>query len=138
MKQQFSQTLEWPLGISILRIMAGIMFMQHGLVIFNAAEMAKTIDFFGNTLFLPAPAFMAWLAKGAEFFCGCLLILGLFSKMVLGILIIDMVVALTSAAKWDIFSHGELPFVYLLFFILLILSPTDKYSIVSLFKKSNS
>lgn len=138
MKQQFSQTFEWPLGISILRILAGIMIMQHGLVIFNGVSMAKTIDFFGNSLLLPVPAFMAWLAKGAEFFCGCLLILGLFSKMALGVLIIDMVVALTIAAKWAVFTHGELPFIYLLFFILLLLAPTDKYSITSLFKQNNN
>lgn len=130
-----NKTFNWQIGVAIVRILAGLMILHHGLVIFSNADMTKTIDFFSSALKLPAPAFLAWLAKGAEFFGGCLLILGLFTKPVLVALIIDMTVAVLVAGKGNIFTHAELPFVYLLLFALLAYIPADEYSIITRFFK---
>jgi len=60
----------------------------------------------------------------AEFFCSCLIILGLFTRLACIPLIIDMSVALFYVHNGDVFGMGERAILFLTgYFVLLFLGP---------------
>lgn len=72
----------------------------------------------------------------AEFFCGLLVVLGLFTRGAILLLIINMMVALTLAHNWRVFEDGQLPFVFLTGWIVVLLLGPGKISLDALiFKK---
>ena len=83
------------LGLLILRIGIGIMFMIHGWPkIAGGAEMWTAIGGSMTNLGIDfAPTFWGFMAAFAEFFGGLFLALGLFWRPVLMLLVITMIVA---------------------------------------------
>lgn len=89
----------WPLP---LRVAVGIVFAFHGYdKLFGkagvlGAGVPGVADFFGN-LGIPFPEVFAWVVASVEFFGGFCLILGLFTRYISLLLIIDMIVAILMA-----------------------------------------
>jgi len=84
----------------VLRVMVGVVFTYHGSQkLFGAFSGPGVKGFAGylQSLGLPWPEVSAYLASGAEFFCGLALILGVWVRLAAIPLIITMIVAIASA-----------------------------------------
>lgn len=79
------------LGLAILRIVLGVIFIAHGWPKFGSME--ATADFIGS-VGVPAPAFAAWAIALLETIGGALLILGLFVTPVAALLAVHMVMGI--------------------------------------------
>jgi len=84
-----------PLALLLLRVALGVIFVYHGYPkLFGHTR--QTMDAFGHMGF---PPYFAYLAGVIEFFGGCLLIIGLFTRIA-GLLIAgEMAVALVQVHK---------------------------------------
>ncbi|HEV8508369.1 MAG TPA: DoxX family protein [Chitinophagaceae bacterium] len=71
----------------------------------------------------------------AEFFCSCLIVLGLFTRLACIPLIIAMSVALFNAHQGDAFGNGERAALYLAGYIALLFVGPGKVSIDKLIGK---
>lgn len=118
-------------ALVILRIWLGIAFIMHGLPgIFSPDYMAGFAAFM-ESISIPMPEFMAYLSKGAELFCGILLLLGLLTRPASLFLIINMMVATFFAMGGDVFGdyQAEISFAYLLIALALFLNGPTSYSL---------
>ena len=98
-----------PRLLSVLRIMAGLLFMCHGgQKLFNCPPAPEPM----NCAMFSLP----WFSGILEFFGGLLIVLGLFTRPVAFILSGQMAVAYFMVhAKngfWPILNHGELAVLY--------------------------
>ncbi len=82
-----------------------------------------------ESLGMPMPMAMAWMAKGSEFFGGALLIIGLFTRISSVFLLITMVVAVFVANGGNITGDGELAFVYLITCFAILIHGPGKLSL---------
>jgi putative oxidoreductase len=108
-----------PSAVAILRIGAGLLFMQHGL-----QKLFGLFGGFGGTPGATAPLMsLMGLAGLLEFGGGLLLILGLFVRPVALILAVEMIVAFVQAhlpqGGAPIQNGGELALLYALVFVFL-------------------
>jgi putative oxidoreductase len=92
------------IGLSILRIGLGVMFLYHGAPkMFGGPEFwAKIGGAMGNFGILFLPTFWGFMAAVAEFGGGLCLVLGLFFKPALALLIFNLIVAASSH-----FANGQ-------------------------------
>jgi putative oxidoreductase len=72
---------------------------------------------------------MAYLGKATELVGGILLIAGLFTRFVSIPLVIDMSVVVIFMGNGKIFGDGQLPFLFLLFFLSFIIYGGGKWSL---------
>lgn len=123
-------------GIGLIRIVIGIFLVYHGAEIFEAAKMKEysTWDSFKNSA---SPATMVYLGKGAEFVSGCLLVLGLLTRVA------SIVVIGTLGYIAFFIGHGKVwyddqhPFMFVLFGLLFIFAGPGSWSLDKLlFKRS--
>jgi putative oxidoreductase len=124
MKKLFStgySSSAFNLALFILRVGAGILMIHHGydkLVHFNQYSQ-HFIHFLG----MSAEVSLS-LAIFAEFFCAIFIMLGLFTRLAAIPLVIDVSVAVAKGHDMEIFGKGELPSLFVLMFItILILGP---------------
>lgn len=108
-----------PTALAILRIGAGLLFMQHGV-----QKLFGWLGGFGGEPGATAELFsLMGLAGVLETFGGLLIVLGLLTRPVAVILAIEMVVAFFMAhfpqGGFPVQNNGELPLLYALVFILL-------------------
>jgi putative oxidoreductase len=103
--------------------------MKYGKVIFSSTEMQSQFDFFGNVLKFPAPYFLAYLAKGTEFFAGLFLALGLFTRLAALMLATTMFVATFIANNGKFWSDAEVSFMYMLIFLTFFFAGPGKWSL---------
>ena len=101
---------------ALLRIAAGVLFIQHGL--------QKLFGFFGGIQGAAVPLQSMLGAAGAiEFAGGLLLIVGLFTRPVAALLVIEMISAYFIAhlpqGGWPIQNQGELALLYATIFAFL-------------------
>jgi putative oxidoreductase len=113
-------------GMLVLRVVTGILLMSHGyskLVQFSSLRF-KFMNFMniGSTASLSLIIF-------AEFFCGLLLILGLFTRFACIPIIIGMSVVVFIAAHGHIFAEGEKGAFYLAATITLLFLGPGKISV---------
>jgi len=99
-----SSRLRW-LPPTVARLTIGFVFLQSGWGKLN--NIAKVVGFF-TELGIPAPAFQAHLAATAEFVCGLLILLGLFTRVATLPLIVVMTVATLTARRSDIHELSDL------------------------------
>jgi putative oxidoreductase len=135
MKKLFStyfSATAFNFAILILRIGISITMLHHGYTkIEHFSEMQdKFMDFLGlgATISLSLTIF-------AEVICSILLILGLMTRIALVPCIINMAVALFVAHGFDIFGKGELPAIYLIVYVALIITGPGGYSVDALISK---
>ena len=78
-----------PYGMTVLRIVIGIVFSYHGYMKLFKMGIGGTTGFFTH-LGIPLPTFTAWLVCLVETLGGLALILGIFTPVVGAALAIDM------------------------------------------------
>jgi putative oxidoreductase len=105
-----------PRLLSLLRIVAGFMFITHGLqklFAWPANEPQQAVDL----------ASLMGLAGVLETFGGLLVMVGLFTRPVAFVLAGEMAVAYFKAHApqgfWPLLNHGELPVLYCFLFLYL-------------------
>jgi putative oxidoreductase len=99
-----SSGLRW-LPPTVARLTVGWIFLQSGWGKLN--DLPKVVAYF-TELGIPAPQFQAPLAATAEFVCGALLLVGLFTRVASLPLIGTMLVAILTAKKGDIHELSDL------------------------------
>ncbi|HET6566788.1 MAG TPA: DoxX family protein [Rhodothermales bacterium] len=108
-----------PFAHAVLRIGAGLLFMQHG-----AQKLFGLLGGFGPGGGTAELMSQFGLAGVLEFFGGLLIVLGLFTRPVALILILEMLSALAIAhlprGGFPVQNGGELPLLYILIYIFLL------------------
>ncbi|RFS21900.1 DoxX family protein [Chitinophaga silvatica] len=112
----------------LIRIIAGLLIMVHGMGTFNPIHMKGNIDWLTD-LHFPAPTFMAYLGKGSEFIGGILLILGLLTRFAATVLVINMSVITFIMGSGKIFTEDQPPFLLLILFVYLLIMGGGNYSL---------
>lgn len=90
------------LGLWILRLVVGGIFLYHGITKFNGIE--GVVGFFGSLGFSP---FLAYLVATIETVGGALLILGFFPRIISALFVMIMLVAIFRVKGAD-FTKAEL------------------------------
>jgi putative oxidoreductase len=116
-------------ALLLLRLGVGILMLVHGygkLVGFESKQY-EFMNFMGmgSTISLALVVF-------AEFFCSLFLILGLFTRLAAIPLIIATCVMVFKAHNGDITGKGELPALYLISYVILLLLGPGKISVDNL------
>ena len=122
------------LALLILRAGSGAMILTHGypkLMRLIGDEPIKFMDLLG----IGSTASLA-LATFAEFFCGTLLILGFKTRLATIPLMITMLTAAFVAHGADTFGRKELPLLYFIVFLFIMIFGAGKFSLDALGKKS--
>jgi uncharacterized membrane protein YphA (DoxX/SURF4 family) len=117
----------WTDGIVIIRICTGILIVMFGKEIFDGALMTDYGKFLQDAGF-PAPHFMAYLAKLVELAGGCLLILGLFTRLIVFPLMFTMAVIIWHMSEGNFFNGGTAS-TFLLLFLLFFFTGPGRYSL---------
>ena len=99
-----SSSLRW-LPPTVARLTIGWVFLQSGWG--KLTNLQKVVGFF-TELGIPAPQLQAPLAATAEFLCGALILIGLFTRVATLPLIVTMTVAIVTAKKGDIHELSDL------------------------------
>ena len=114
------------IGMLALRLGGGALVIAHGYdkLVHFATLRHQFINFMGigSSLSLTLVIF-------AEFFCGLLLLIGLFTRLAAIPVVISMAVALVKAHHSDVFGAGEKAALYLTIFIALLLCGPGKASV---------
>lgn len=124
----FSPQPIWSDAILLLRVWVGVIFISHGLSIFNPGSMQSFADTL-TTENIPFPYLSAWLCKLTEFLGGICLILGFLKRPACFFLIINMAVATFVAGNGELLQNGRTPFILLICSLTILLSTSDKLSI---------
>lgn len=115
------------LGLLILRVGAGGLMLTHGtpklLKLFGSEEIAFA-DPFGVGMGITLA-----LAVFAEFICSILVILGLGTRLAVIPLIATMSTAAFLIHATDPFQRKEMPLIYLLIFVVLLITGAGKHSL---------
>jgi putative oxidoreductase len=112
----------------LLRLTAGLLLMaNYGFT--KLSQFTSRAPHFANPFGL-GPTASYSLVVFAEFFCAALVVLGLFTRLACIPIIIVMVVALTIAHKNNFApGHGETAILYLLSFLVILLTGPGKLSV---------
>lgn len=114
------------LALLLVRFSVGILMVPHGYgkLIHFAERKEKFMNFLGL-----GSVFSLVLVISAEFFCSILLAAGLMTRLVLVPLTIAMIVAVFKSHQGEIFGDGETAFLYLIVYVMLLISGPGKYSL---------
>jgi putative oxidoreductase len=128
-KNIFTSKGIWENGIFLVRISIGLLIIKYGLDIFDKEQMNGYNDWLKG-LHFPIPLVMAYTGKVVEFIGGICLALGLFTRLVTVLLIVNMIVVTFIMGNGKIFlSDAQLPFLFLLLFFIFFLVGSGKYSL---------
>jgi len=114
------------LALLILRVGSGLLLFIHGWP--KIVNFSERLNSFADPIGL-GPALSLQLVVFAEVFCTALLAVGFMSRVVLIPLIINMTVITFIAHGADPFNKQELPLLYLICFVTLIIAGPGKYSV---------
>jgi putative oxidoreductase len=129
-----SSKTSYNVATLLLRIGLGVIIaVSHGWM--KVSKFSEMQDSFVHFLGMSSSVSLM-LSAFAEFFCGILLVLGLFTRAAVIFLIINMLTALTIAHGWAILTEAQLPFVLLTGFVVVLLLGPGKFSLDGMiFKK---
>ena len=82
-----------PLGLLLLRLALGVIFVYHG----YPKLFGHTREAMQSFAHLGFPSYFVYVAGVIEFFCGCMLIVGLFTRLAGLLLAVEMAVGLWGA-----------------------------------------
>lgn len=111
----------------MIRIIVGIFMAVYGLEISDTEKMKGNVAWLTDIHFF-APVFMAYLGKATELVGGILLAAGLCTRLVSIPLIIDMSIVIIFMDNGKVFGDGQLPFLFLLFFLSFIIYGGGRWS----------
>ena len=130
----------WDVILLILRVWFGYVMMKNGKVFFELFTSTGDRKFFeslfvGNDMRFPLPLIIAFEAKGAEFFGGLFVFLGLFTRfgaalVALAILIITLTANIEGNSAFD----GTIAVSFCLFAIVFMYWGGGRCAMDSLFK----
>jgi putative oxidoreductase len=131
-----SSSLESPFLLAV-RLYWGWQFMQAGWG--KLHDIGKVIGFFTD-LGIPAPVLNAYFVSALEFGGGLLLLLGLGSRLIALLLVVDMIVAYTAADREALFSiisnHDNFnvaaPYTFLFASLLVLIFGPGRFSVDTL------
>ena len=115
-------------GLTLIRIIAGILILVHGFGLFNKGHMAGNVAWLTDIHF-PAPVFMAYLGKSAEFIGGIFLVLGLLARFTAVALIINIAVITFVLGSGKIFTDDQQPLLLLVLFLWVFFNGAGKWSL---------
>ncbi|PZX52704.1 DoxX family protein [Algoriphagus chordae] len=121
------KTVLEDIGLLIMRLGAGSMILTHGvpkLMRFFGDEPIKFMDFLGL-----GPVVSLSLAVFAEFVCALLIMIGFKTRFATIPLMITMLTAALVAHSADPFSRKELPLLYFIVFLCILIFGAGKFSI---------
>ena len=121
----------YDLGLTIVRIFAGIIIIPFGMEMFDAEAMSGYTKWLTD-IGLPLPGFMAYLGKVAELVGGIFLILGLLTRLASVFLMITMAVITFVMSSGSI---TDMTFLLLLLFAVYFFAGGGKYSVDALIAK---
>ncbi|WP_040418079.1 DoxX family protein [Cyclobacterium qasimii] len=113
-------------GLLLLRVGTSLMLVSHGWS--KVTHFSERLSSFADPIGL-GPAVSLQLVIFAEFFCAIFLILGFMSRIILIPMIINMAVITFIVQSGGGFEKQELPMIYLLVFIVLLLLGPGKISL---------
>lgn len=119
------------LGLLLLRLATGLVFVMHGYQKFFMNTVAGTAQFFAG-IGVPLPGVAAPLIAGVELIGGLLLILGLFPRIVGTLLAVNMLVAILLVhVKGGFFNPNgvEFPLLLLAASAALALTGAGRYAL---------
>jgi len=122
---QYSR-LAFNLATFVLRLGLGILMIPHGYdKLIHFSEYKKQfMNFLGM-----GPTISLALVVFAEFFCSVFLVMGLFTRLVAGILLLELIVVVFKAHQGEIFGDGEHGMLFLVGYIAIILLGAGKASL---------
>jgi len=127
MKKLLSPQPLWQdAGLGIIRIVVGLMMTYHGFEIFDPEKMEVYLKW---DFKLGAPAFMAYLGKGIEFFGGIFFTIGLFTRLVCIPLILTMAFITFILNAGRVFTDNQHPFLFVLIFLIYFFTGPGKWSL---------
>lgn len=121
------KTVAEDIGLLIMRLGSGSMILTHGfakLMRFFSDEPIKFMDFLGL-----GPEISLSLAVFAEFFCSILIMIGFKTRLATIPLMITMLTAALIAHAADPFGRKELPLLYFIVFLGILIFGAGKFSI---------
>jgi putative oxidoreductase len=121
------------LALLLLRIVVGSFMMTHGIqkywLLMEGKEFADPIGIGSAT--------SLWLAVFAELVCSALLLIGFATRIVVLPLITTMAIAMFVVHAADSLDKKELGALYLIAYVLLLITGSGKYSVDGLISKKN-
>ncbi len=129
--QSLKQHFHSPsLGLFIIRLVAGAIFIFHG--VSKLSDMQGTVAFFASLGF---GAFLAWAVALIEVAGGLSLILGLWTKFFGALLAAIMIVAILKVKLAMGFQRAEIDLMLLATSVAVIFSGCGRYSICKLWHR---
>jgi len=141
---KYNKTAAWEIILLCLRIWLGYRMITASYssvtgMLFSDKERAFFIKWFGGELHFPFPLQMAFLAKGAEYLGGILVLVGLFTRYAAFLIFFTMFIATVTANLGQDFNiDGGFTISYALFAIVLMFWGGGKYSLDRLFRRKAS
>lgn len=124
-------TRQLSLGLVLLRIAVGVVFMLHGKQKLFGMGFAGVSDAFTH-MGVPMPGIMGPFVGLLEFFGGIALIVGLLTRLFALGFAIDMLVAILLVQFKNGFSHYELEFLLCVSSVALLLMGGGEFSVDAL------
>jgi putative oxidoreductase len=121
-----AQPLNSDLALLVLRVAVGGLMVFHGYG--KLMNFSETLAYFPDPIGLGNNVALG-LVVFAEFFCGILVILGLFTRLAIVPIFITMLVAYFVAHAADPFIQKELPFVFGILSIIIFISGSGRYAL---------
>jgi putative oxidoreductase len=120
------------LGLLLLRLFAGVaLAFAHGINKLPPAErFVERIAGFG----FPAPELFGWMSGFAEFAGGILLALGLFTRPIAALIVVNMTVAVVFGHAGDPFGRRELPLLFGFVALMFALVGAGRYAVDALLR----
>ena len=130
--QSLNQHFHSPkLGLFIIRLVAGSIFIYHGVT--KLQDMPGTVAFFASLGF---GAFLAWAVAIIELVGGISLILGIFTKVFGALLSAIMIVAILKVTRHAGFMASEAALMLLAASVSVLFSGCGRYGVCGLMHKS--
>lgn len=115
-------------AVTVARIMVGSFMIYHGIEIFDRSKMAEYAKWFTD-MKMPNPLLMAYLGKACELIAGCLLFVGLFTRIASLILAITMLIITFGIGEGRFYMEEQHPFLFVLFALIFFFSGGGKWSL---------
>ncbi len=134
MKLISNQPLDYAeAGMSIIRIIVGLLLAYHGIEIFDAKAMSAYMDWdiFKNDIGMYLP----YIGKGAELIAGLFLTFGLFTRLASIVVIGIMVYICFIIGKGQFWYGDQHPFLFILIACIYFLRGGGNWSLDNRFLK---
>lgn len=121
------------LALLIVRVVVGLLMLAHGVQKYKMLMAPGPVEFADPIGIGQGPSLV--LAVFSELVCSALLIIGFATRLVTLPLIVTMIVAVFIVHGHDGLEKQELPILYLLIYVLLLITGSGKYSVDGLLPK---